>query len=137
MNRYTTYFLWGICLLLISPQLQAQEDVWAQLESIAVVDQKVMDGVRLCTDIYRPTTDAQVPVIFSRTPYNFNTWRDGEKSARTAQRALAAVQRGYAYVVQNERGRYFSEGEWDILGVPLTDGYDAFSWRNDQPWCYG
>ena len=117
------------------------QDIWAQLEEIAVIDQKVMmpmrDGIRLCTDIYRPKTDEPVPVIFSRTPYNFNTWRDGEKSSRTAQRAYEAVKRGYAYVVQNERGRYFSEGVWDILGVPLTDGYDAFSWMKDQPWCNG
>ncbi|MFT6021730.1 MAG: putative CocE/NonD family hydrolase, partial [Saprospiraceae bacterium] len=56
---------------------------------------------------------------------------------RTAQRALEAVKRGYAYVVQNERGRYFSEGEWDILGVPLTDGYDAFTWMKDQIWSNG
>ena len=55
-------------------QLQAQEDVWAQLEEIAIIDQKVMmpmrDGIRLCTDIYRPKTDKPVPIIFSRTPYN-------------------------------------------------------------------
>ena len=48
------------------------------LDSIAVLDQKVMvpmrDGIRLCTDIYRPKTDEPVPVIFSRTPYNFNSW---------------------------------------------------------------
>ena len=40
-------------------------------------------------------------------------------------------------MVQNERGRYFSEGEWDILGVPLTDGYDAFSWMQKQEWSNG
>jgi putative CocE/NonD family hydrolase len=53
------------------------------------------------------------------------------------ERAYEALKRGYAYVVQNERGRYFSEGEWDILGVPLTDGYDAFSWLEDQEWSNG
>jgi len=31
------------------------------------------DGIRLCTDIYRPKTDQPVPVIFSRTPYNFGS----------------------------------------------------------------
>jgi len=121
---------------------QAQNsEVWKELEAIAVVDQKIMmpmrDGIRLATDIYRPKTDEPVPVIFSRTPYNFNSWGNGEERTRTAQRALEAVKRGYAYVVQNERGRYFSEGEWDILGVPLTDGADAFSWLADQDWCNG
>ena len=121
--------------------LQAQEDILNELEAIAIIDQKVMmpmrDGIRLATDIYRPKTDEKVPIIFSRTPYNFNTWRDGKQELRTAERALEVVKRGYAYVVQNERGRYFSEGEWDILGVPLTDGYDAFSWMKDQSWSNG
>jgi len=120
---------------------QTRDNVWEELEAIAIIDQKVMmpmrDGVRLCTDIYRPKTDEPVPVIFSLTPYNFNSWGDGEQKTRTAQRAYEAVKQGYAYVVQNERGRYFSEGEWDILGVPLTDGYDAFSWMKDQSWCNG
>ena len=118
-----------------------EEDILKKLEEIAIIDQKVMmpmrDGVRLATDIYRPKTDEPVPIIFSRTPYNFNSWGDGKQRTRTAQRAYEAVKRGYAYVVQNERGRYYSEGEWDILGVPLTDGYDAFSWMKAQPWSNG
>jgi len=56
---------------------------------------------------------------------------------RTYERALEAVSRGYAFVVQNERGRFFSEGEWDILGTPLTDGYDALTWMAEQPWSNG
>ena len=133
-------FIIGAFALLIPSALFAQ-NYREQLEEIAIIDQKVMmpmrDGVRLATDIYRPKTDKKVPVIFSRTPYNFNSWGDGEERMRTYQQALQAVKHGYAYVVQNERGRYFSEGEWDILGVPLTDGYDAFSWMKDQPWSNG
>ncbi|NNF83178.1 MAG: CocE/NonD family hydrolase [Flavobacteriaceae bacterium] len=119
----------------------AQNDPLEELNEIAIIDEKVMmpmrDGVRLATDIYRPKTNERVPIIFSRTPYNFNSWGDGERRTRTAQRALQAVKRGYALVVQNERGRYYSEGEWDILGVPLTDGYDAFSWMKEQSWSNG
>ena len=89
------------------------------------------DGIRLATDIYRPKTDQPVPIIFSRTPYNFNSWGDGEEKTRTRQRAYEAVKKGYAYVVQNERGRYFSDGEWDILGTPVTDAYDAFTWMQE------
>ena len=121
--------------------LYAQNKFLQELEEIAIVDQKIMmpmrDGIRLATDIYRPKTDKKVPIIFSRTPYNFNSWGDGKERTRTAQRALEAVKRGYAYVVQNERGRYFSEGEWDILGVPLTDGYDAFNWMKNKSWSNG
>ncbi|MDC7998300.1 CocE/NonD family hydrolase [Gilvibacter sediminis] len=129
--------------LLLTPHwvVAQDDDVLKKLEEIAIIDQKVMmpmrDGVRLATDIYRPKTDQPVPIIFSRTPYNFNSWGDGKQRTRTAQRAYEAVKRGYAYVVQNERGRYYSEGEWDILGVPLTDGYDAFSWMKAQSWSNG
>ncbi|MBK8292594.1 MAG: CocE/NonD family hydrolase [Flammeovirgaceae bacterium] len=95
------------------------------------------DGERLATDIYRPKGNAKAPIVFSRTPYNFNSWIDGELRTRTLETAYEAVQRGYAYVVQNERGRFFSEGEWDILGTPTTDGYDAFEWMSKQAWSNG
>jgi len=141
MKMIRTYFV--IFLMLVSTGLIAQEEtsISEKLEAIAIIDQKIMmpmrDGIRLATDIYRPKTDEKVPIIFSRTPYNFNSWGDGKERTRTKERAYEAVKRGYAYVVQNERGRYFSEGEWDILGVPLTDGYDAFSWMKDQTWSNG
>ncbi len=119
----------------------AQTDIIQQMHDIAVVEQKVMmpmrDGIRLATDIYRPKSGGPFPIIFSRTPYNFNTFGDGEPRTRTYQRAIEAVKRGYAYVIQNERGRYFSEGDWDILGTPLTDGYDAFTWMKNQSWSNG
>ncbi|MGB5699777.1 CocE/NonD family hydrolase [Muriicola sp.] len=131
----------SLVFLLIGYVSLAQQTVLEALDEIAIIDQKIMmpmrDGVRLATDIYRPKGQEKVPVIFSRTPYNFNSWGDGEERTRTAERAYEAVKRGYAYVVQNERGRYFSEGEWEILGVPLTDGYDAFSWMSSQPWSNG
>lgn len=127
--------------LILSQTIIAQQSIREKILEIAVIEEKVMmpmrDGVRLATDIYRPKTDQKVPIIFSRTPYNFNRWGDGEERTRTMERAYEALKRGYAYVVQNERGRYFSEGEWDILGVPLTDGYDAFSWMQNQAWSNG
>ncbi|UFH55779.1 CocE/NonD family hydrolase [Spirosoma sp. KNUC1025] len=119
----------------------AQEDIFKKLQEIAIIEPKVMmpmrDGVRLATDIYRPKTDQKVPIIFSKTPYNFNGWGDGEQRQNSYQAALDAVKHGYAYVVQNERGKFFSEGDWDILGPPTTDGYDAFSWMSKQPWSNG
>jgi predicted acyl esterase len=118
----------------------AQEELEA-LEAIAVIEQKVMvpmrDGVRLATDIIRPDTEEPVPTVFVRTPYNFNWYRDGQLQTRQIRTAHEAVKGGYAYVVQNERGRYFSEGEWDILGPPKTDGYDALTWIAGEPWSNG
>jgi putative CocE/NonD family hydrolase len=131
-----------LLLLLLCARIYAQEDtIVSSLENIAIIEQKVMmpmrDGNRLATDIYRPKTDKPVPVIFSRTPYNFNIWQDGKIQYHIYRTAYEMVSKGYAYVIQNERGRYFSEGNWDILGTPTSDGYDAFSWMAEQSWCNG
>src|SRR6476646_7717677 len=92
-----------------------------ELESAAIIDRKVMmpmrDGVRLATDIYRPkNATGKVPIIWVRTPYNFNYWdvRNGVPADMTT--ILTAIKRGYAYVLQNERGPFFSDGNSDILG---------------------
>jgi putative CocE/NonD family hydrolase len=127
----------------LAPEQAARRwDLEKELQSIAVVDRKVMmpmrDGVRLATDIYRPKNFAgKVPIVFVKTPYNFNFWdvRNGVPADMTAP--LNAVKRGYAYVVQNERGHYFSEGNYDILGAPRSDGYDAMEWLSKQSWSNG
>jgi predicted acyl esterase len=113
-----------------------------ELQSIAVVERKVMmpmrDGVRLATDVYRPKgASGKVPTIFVRTPYNFNYWDVDNGLPRDMTQALTAVKRGYAYVVQNERGHFFSEGNYDILGPPVSDGEDALTWLQSQSWSNG
>jgi hypothetical protein len=109
----------------------------ADLERVSIADTMVMvpmrDGVRLATDIYRPAGNAEkVPLIFVRTPYDFN-----EIGGALLQWAYQAVTRGYAIAVQNERGRYYSEGEWELLGHPRTDGYDALTWFAEREWSNG
>jgi uncharacterized protein len=127
---------------LTAAEKQKRIDTENELQSIAVVERKVMmpmrDGVRLATDIYRPkNASAKVPTVWVRTPYNFNFWdiHNGVPADMTA--ALTAVKRGYAYVVQNERGHFFSEGNYDILGAPRSDGHDAIDWMSKQPWSNG
>jgi putative CocE/NonD family hydrolase len=123
-------------------QIAERSELENELQDVAVVERKVMvpmrDGVRLATDVYRPrNASGKLPIVWVRTPYNFNFWdvRNGAPSDMTA--ALTAVKRGYAYVVQNERGHFFSEGNYDILGAPITDGYDAVAWMQAQSWSNG
>ncbi|HEY4146063.1 CocE/NonD family hydrolase, partial [Pinirhizobacter sp.] len=113
-----------------------------ELESVAVIDRKVMvkmrDGKRMAADVYRPkNASGKVPIIFSRTPYNFNFWDVKLGAPRDMSRELEAVKAGYAYVNMNERGHFFSEGNYDILGAPLSDGVDAVNWMASQPWSNG
>lgn len=114
----------------------------AELESVATIYRKVMvpmrDGKRMAADIYRPKDNGkQYPIIFSRTPYNFNFWDVRLGAPRDMTTILDAVKRGYAYVVMNERGHFFSEGNYDILGPPTTDGDDAITAMTKQPWSNG
>ncbi|MDE2691590.1 MAG: CocE/NonD family hydrolase [Acidobacteriota bacterium] len=116
----------------------------ADLHRLAEVDRMVMvpmrDGVRLATEIYRPrNAGGPVPAIFWRTPYNFSPLPEPnlERPSALLKFGLDAIARGYAFVVQNERGKFFSEGDWEILGRPRTDGYDALTWIADQPWSSG
>jgi putative CocE/NonD family hydrolase len=129
-----------------TPLTQEQKDQRVQtekeLESVAIIARKVMvpmrDGVRLATDIYRPkNASGPVPIIWVRTPYNFNFWDVRNGLPADMKSALTAVKRGYAYVVQNERGHFFSEGNYDILGAPRTDGTDMLDWLKSQSWTNG
>ncbi|MEO8810924.1 MAG: CocE/NonD family hydrolase [Rhodanobacter sp.] len=113
-----------------------------ELEKIAIVDRKVMvkmrDGKLMAADVYRPKNAVgKVPIIFVRTPYNFNYWDVKLGAPRDMKRELEAVKHGYAYVEMNERGHYFSQGNYDILGAPVTDGSDAINWMSSQPWSSG
>lgn len=127
----------------LSPaEQQRRRDLEAELQAIAIVERKVMmpmrDGVRLATDIYRPkAASGPVPIVFSKTPYNFNYWDVRNRVPADMSTPLQWVKQGYAYVVQNERGHFFSEGNYDILGAPVTDGVDAIAWLTTQPWSNG
>lgn len=127
----------------ISQELVDQRNKLEQeLQSIAIVERKVMvpmrDGKRMAADIYRPRdTSKKYPTVFVRTPYNFNYWDVRNGVPRDMSREIEAVKRGYAYIQMNERGHFFSEGNYDILGAPVTDGEDALNWMAKQPWSNG
>ncbi|MEO8574307.1 MAG: CocE/NonD family hydrolase [Pyrinomonadaceae bacterium] len=129
-----------------TPQADAEERlrrnaIEAELQSQAVVERKVMvpmrDGMRMQADIYRPKGDGPWPIIFSRTPYNFNWWDTRLGAPRDMTTVLEGIKRGYAYVIMNERGHFFSEGNYDILGPPITDGEDAIKYLTTQKWSNG
>jgi hypothetical protein len=104
----------------------------ATSESDTMVMIPMRDDVRLATDVHRPKGDGPFPTVLVKTPYNFN-----KMGGSTLMFANEAIERGYAVVVQNERGRYYSEGEWEILGKPRTDGYDSLTWIEEQDWSNG
>ena len=127
----------------LTPEVIARRNsIEKELQSIAIVERKLMipmrDGKRMAADVYRPNdTSKKYPVMFVRTPYNFNFWDVRNGVPRDLTNELDAVKRGYVFVEMNERGHFFSEGNYDILGPPLSDGDDAFSWMAKQSWSNG
>jgi hypothetical protein len=118
---------------------------WAienELQNLAVVDRKVMiamrDGTRIPADIYHPKdTSKKYPAIWVRTPYNFNYWDVTNGVPRDMTAALTAIKHGYAYIDMQERGHFFAEGNYDILGAPLSDGDDELNYMTKQAWSNG
>ena len=91
------------------------------------------DGVRLATDVYLPTTDGVVigeklPVILTRTPYN---------KAADEREGRYFASHGYAFVTQDTRGRYGSEGIWHWMTDDGRDGFDSCAWIGKQSWSNG
>ena len=86
------------------------------------------DGVKLATDLYLPQAEGKFPVILVRTPY---------KKEMAELQARFYARRGYAFAVQDCRGRFGSAGMWEPFIHEPKDGYDAIEWLARQPWSTG
>lgn len=89
------------------------------------------DGTVLRADVYRPAGDGPFPVLLYRTPYGKS------QAAESYSTHTAAVKRGYAVVLQDVRGRYASDGEFNPYRHEGADGYDTIEWLARQPWSNG
>jgi hypothetical protein len=91
------------------------------------------DGTVLYADVYRPAGGGRHPVLLHRLPY-------GKHKPRYRSMYLdfvRAVNRGYAVVFQDVRGRHTSEDEfYPYLNEP-KDGFDTVEWCASQPWSDG
>ena len=92
------------------------------------VEAKMRDGVVLRADAYRPKADGKFPVLLQRTPYDKRAEVDF---------GLRAASLGYVVIIQDVRGRYSSDGEWDPFRHESADGYDTVEWAASLPWSNG
>ena len=72
--------------------------------------------------------DRQVPAVLIRTPYGKGVGKEGY---------YRFVQRGYAVVIQDTRGREDSTGVWQPNYYEVEDGDDTLNWIAAQPWSDG
>ncbi|MEW6296939.1 MAG: CocE/NonD family hydrolase [Thermodesulfobacteriota bacterium] len=89
------------------------------------------DGVTLYADVIRPDVPGRFPVLLSRTPYG----KRGMDDPNGPHSLFARY--GYVSVMQDCRGRFESEGEYDPIFQEIADGYDAVEWAARLPWSNG
>ena len=111
--------------------LKMWRETWPDEKLYAVTyagrfDVPMRDGVRLSTDVYLPGgLKEAVPAVLVRTPYGKE---DG------CEVYYRYIQRGYAVVIQDVRGRNLSEGEWIPNYYEVEDGDDTLNWIAAQSW---
>ena len=135
MRLLSSTFLFLITLLLGTQKSQAQPgvaDKYNRQEQMITM----RDGVRLHTVIYTPKNQTEpLPFLMARTPYGVNEYPSPEKSEYIKDMA----EDGYIFVYQDIRGRYLSEGKFEMQRFnrdksnpkaidESTDTYDSFDW---------
>jgi putative CocE/NonD family hydrolase len=133
-----------LCMFAIAisyaPTAFAQQDKRADLAKIfdkREVMIPVRDGARLHTEIYTPKDAKEpLPILLDRTPYGISA-PEGMNNGLYRYSDMYAD--GYIFVFQDIRGRYGSEGKFEMLhtapdpGDPKgvtesTDTYDTIDW---------
>ena len=112
------------------------------VDAIRDVMMPMRDGIKLATDIFLPChgdgrvvdVSEQVPALLVRTSY--------DKTAPEWDDVIPFyVRRGYAFVVQDLRSRFRSEGDGHYYHTVNPwegdDGYDTIEWLAEQDWCSG
>jgi putative CocE/NonD family hydrolase len=84
------------------------------------------DSIKLATDVYLPGGDAKKrPAVLVRTCYG---------KGLNAHMYNRYVQRGFAVVIQDVRGREESEGDFIPMYHEAEDGSDTLDWIAAQAW---
>ncbi len=122
------------CVLLLIFFLSSRHAISAFHKEMVMVP--MSDGIRLATDIYRPTTeDGPWPTVLVRTPY------DREYAVNDLLVGTLTDLRHYTLVIQNTRGRFDSEGVDSLYFSDgwgrIRDGYDTVEWIARQSWSNG
>src|SRR5690606_23777672 len=76
---------------------------------------EMRDGVKLFTVVYSPKDKSEkYPILMVRTPYSSGPYGE-DKFAGFLGASKDFVQEGFIFVIQDVRGRYMSEGEFDNM----------------------
>jgi len=86
------------------------------------------DGTVLRANVYRRGGADPGPVLLCRTPYG----KDFPNAGATID-VPEATKRGFVVVIQDTRGRFNSEGDWEPMLNEAEDGADSVAWAATLP----
>jgi uncharacterized protein len=92
------------------------------------VGARMRDGVILRANVYRPDGPGPWPVLLARMPYGKDL-----SGVISSLDPVQATRRGFVVVIQDTRGRFASDGEWDPFRFERQDGYDTVEWAARLP----
>lgn len=90
---------------------------------------KMRDGTTLYADVFRPADPGRYPALLMRTPY--------DKGRAAGAFVIGAVKRGYVVALQDVRGQFRSEGDFNPYLQEVHDGHDTIEWLAAQPYVNG
>ncbi|MEO8451357.1 MAG: CocE/NonD family hydrolase [Gemmatimonadota bacterium] len=112
----------------------AMDYIATRAERDEMIRVPMRDGIRLSALILFPKDRPRqnLPTVLIHNPYLT------EGMIRSFSLYIRSfIENGYAVMIQNERGRYFSEGTYTYLVGSGKDGYDTIDWVTKQPWSNG
>ena len=143
MNRSNlTLFVFGIsCCLFFAISLSTNPAVAQQTEIARTYTKRsvqitMRDGKKLFTTIYEPKDRSRkYPIMINRTPYSTQPYDN--RMARRIAPSVFMQREGYIFVLQDVRGRWMSEGNFDNMRPNVdnpklvdesSDTYDTIEW---------
>lgn len=127
-----TLFLLLASIVVYAAEIKPDSDKYNRQEVMI----PMRDGVKLYTVIFTPKNQTEkLPFLLLRTPYGVNKYPSPEKRAYTRDMA----EDGYIFVFQDIRGRYLSEGKYEMSRMSrdkkdpkaideASDTYDTVDW---------
>ncbi len=130
------------CIISFSSRSQNTDSTWFVNNYIKMEKYITMrDGVKLFTSFYIPKDQSEKhPFLLTRTPYSCAPYGEDKFAAYWNSFRFEYIRENYIMVVQDVRGRYMSEGEFEDVRPfnknkktpkdidEASDTYDAIDW---------
>src|SRR4029453_11582351 len=100
------------------------------------VSMTTRDGVTLRANVWRPL-EGKAPTLLMRTSYNKEMDRFAGGPGNPVPSLTAFLNAGYAVVIQDGRGTFASDGEFEPKINEIADGEDTLAWLAEQEWYDG